>query len=289
MLKKRIIASLTIKEGIVVQSINFKEYLPIGKPEIAVEFLNQWGIDEIIYTDISAQKNRQTPNFKGIKTLSHKCFVPLTVGGGITNTAEVAELMHCGADKVSLNRALFDSPKLITDIAVEYGDQCVVVSIDAIKVRDSYYVYNYLVGQPTSILVEEAVKRAIGLGAGEIIINSVERDGSYTGYDLKLIDLVCNNSQVPVLALGGAKNALDLISVLTSTNASAACAGNFFHFSEHSVILAKRQAHEEKVDLRLDTHTAYEENSIGQDGRLLKKSEYALDKLLYLKIEKEII
>ncbi len=289
MLKKRIIALLPVKNNIVVQSIGFGKYLPVGSPKIAVEFLNKWGIDEIIYTDITARKSSSPPNFRLIKEAAGKCYVPMAIGGGIRNLTDVEELMHCGADKVTFNRALFDQLNLITDVAKKYGDQCAVVSIDAIKTDSGYKVYNYINQTTENITPEQAAKIATDAGAGEILINAVHKDGKYTGYDIELVNAVCGAVNVPVIAAGGAKNAGDMITLLESTNVSAACAGNFFHFTEHSVNITKRQIINKTSNIRLETHANYAENKIGTDGRILKKEDNVLEHLLYIKIEKEVI
>ena len=133
MLKKRIIASLIVKDNIVVQSIGFNKYLPVGSPSIAIEFLNYWGIDEIIMLDISKTKKNEIPDYPFIKNSSLKCHVPLTYGGGINNLQVIHELMKCGIDKVSFNNSSLTNKRLIKDTAVAYGNQCVVISIDVIK------------------------------------------------------------------------------------------------------------------------------------------------------------
>lgn len=202
--------------------------------------MNKWGIDEIILVDITARKNGTPINFDVYRKASQRCHVPLTIGGGINTMQHVAELMHCGADKVSLNRALFENPSFVTEVAKAYGDQCVVVSIDAIKTDSGYKVYNYINKSIEAISPAEAANKAASLGAGEIFINSVDRDGTYTGYDTVLINQVCEAVHIPVIAAGGAKNAADMQQLLMQTNVSAACAGNFFHFTEHSVNIAKR-------------------------------------------------
>ena len=137
MLKKRIIATLIVKNGIVVQSIGFGKYLPVGKPQIAIEFLNQWGIDEIVYLDISATKNNIGPDYKAIRESAKMCQVPLTVGGGITNVNQMRELMHCGADKISLNNAVLNDLNLISSAAKVFGNQCIVASVDVKKIENS--------------------------------------------------------------------------------------------------------------------------------------------------------
>ena len=210
MLKKRVAATLVVSNGIVVQSINFKKYLPVGKPPIAVEFLNQWGIDEIILLDISASRNNKEPDFEMIKKASAKCYVPLTVGGGITCVDHIKELMHCGADKISLNHSALVKPRLITDAALLFGDQCVLVSIDAVKTEKGYRVYDYVNKLILDKSPGQLAKEVQSMGAGEILVNSVDKDGSYTGYDISLINAVCNEVTVPVICCGGAKNAADL-------------------------------------------------------------------------------
>lgn len=289
MLKKRIIAVLNVYNDVVVQSKKFTHYLPVGKPPVAVEFLNRWGIDEIAFIDITARKNNRRPEFELVKRSSTRCQVPLAVGGGITTLDDVHELMQYGADKVILNQPLLENRQLITNIAHAYGDQCVVVSIDATKDQSAYRVYNYKEKKAGNISAAEAARIAEEAGAGEIMINSVERDGSYEGYAIDLINEVCNAVTIPVIATGGARNADDMIALFKQTEAAAAAAGNFFHFSEHSVIIAKKKIHEAGISIRLETHADYKESNVDAGHRLQKKSDEVLENLLYMRIEKEII
>jgi cyclase len=289
MLKKRIVACLPLYHGKIVQSIQFKKYLPVGRVPIALEFLNKWGIDEIILVDITARKNNEPIDFSIYRKGSKMTRVPLTIGGGINSMFDVEELMHCGADKVSFNRGLFEQPSLITSVAKAYGDQCVVVSIDVVKTEDGYKVYNYITKEAEGIDPVQAALKAIDLGVGEIFINSVDRDGTYQGYDTELINSVCAAVHVPVVAAGGAKNAGDMLKLFTNTTVSGAAAGNFFHFTEHSVNIAKRYLVNHEVDLRLETHADYSENKFDEQHRLLKKEDGVLEQLLYIRIEKEII
>jgi len=288
MLKKRIAATLVMKNGIVVQSIGFKKYLPVGKPEIAVEFLNQWGIDEIIMVDISATRNQRHPDYEMVKRASRKCQVPLSVGGGITNIDCIKELMHCGADKVSFNQATIYNERLLTEAAHIFGDQCVVASIDAVKTTDGYKVYDYLQGKFLDMAPWELAAKAQNNGAGEILINSVNRDGSYKGFDTDLISKVCDAVTVPVICAGGAKSFNDFTTVFSQTNVSAAAAANFFHFTEHSVITTKSRI-KQAIDIRLETHADYSDADIDANGRLRKKDDDVLENMLYIKIEKEVI
>ena len=288
MLKKRITATLVVKDGIVVQSLNFKKYLPVGKPSIAMEFLTKWGIDEIILLDISATNQKREPDYKMIKTAAAKCYVPLTVGGGITSVEHIKELMHCGADKIALNQAAIHQPSLITEAALIFGNQCVVVSIDVAKSGDTYKVYDYLTKQTLPMSPTEMAIKVQELGAGEIMVNSVDKDGAYTGYDIDLVNAMCEVSAVPVICCGGAKNAHDFVEVFSKTPVHAASAANFFHFSEHSVNITKSIVNK-KINVRLETHADYSDNSFDSNLRLNKKEDTTLEDMLFIKIEKEVI
>lgn len=288
MLKKRVAATVVVRDGIVVQSIGFKKYLPLGKPAIALEFLNSWGIDEIILLDITATAKGLQPNFELIRQASKKCYVPLTVGGGIKTISDIEELMHCGADKISVNQAALKNKSLITEAAHIFGNQCVVVSLDAVNVSGKYLLYDYLLKKTIDIEVSEYAKEVEGLGAGEILVNSVDRDGSYTGFDLQLMNNVCDNVNIPIIAAGGANNAHDFIEVLTKTKVSAASAANFFNFTEHSVNITKSQIIKH-LDIRLETFADYKDAECDDEYRLKKKLDEALENMLYIKIDIEII
>ena len=288
MLKKRITATLVVKDGIVVQSINFKRYLPIGKPAIAIEYLNSWGIDEIIILDISATKNGKIPNYEMIRNASLKCYVPLTVGGGISNINHIKQLMHSGSDKVALNHAAIFQPELIKNAAEIFGNQCVIVSIDSINTLDGYRVYDYINQKALSITPVEMARKSVELGAGEILINTIDRDGSYLGYDKVLINSICNQVSVPVIACGGAKNAKDMIDLFQNTSVSAASASNFFHFTEHSVNITKANIISQ-LKVRLETYADYRNSSFDEECRLVKTDDKELEEMLYIKIEKEVI
>jgi cyclase len=288
MLKKRIAAVLLIKDGVVVQSRGFGRYMPIGKPTIAVEFLDDWGIDEIILLDISATRNYHAPDYSMIRKVSTRCQVPLTIGGGISNIDQILELMRSGADKVSFNQAGLHRPKLITEAAKLFGDQCIVASIDSLKVDGKHLVYDYLQREPLRQTAVDFARYLQDLGAGEILINSVDRDGARCGFDLDLVNSVCDAVTVPVICCGGAGNPQHFIEVLESTYTSAAAAANFFHFTEHSVTTTKAIINR-SVPVRHETHASYEFSNFDSSGRLLKRDERELEELLYIQIEKEII
>ena len=288
MLKKRIAANIVVRNGIVVQSIGFSKYLPVGKPNIAIEFLNQWGIDEIMLTDISATVNNKEPDYESIRQATKKCLVPLTIAGGINHIDQIKKLMQCGADKISLNSAAIKSPTLITEAAKIFGDQCVIVCIDAIKQDDNYKVYEHSTKSVLNITVGEWAAKCQELGAGEILIQSVDRDGKYSGFDIEMITSVCERVNIPVICSGGARTAADFIEVFEQTNVSAACAANMFHFTEHSVNLTKSII-SKHIPVRLDTHADYLENAVDADCRIVKKTDEILEKMLYTRIENEII
>jgi len=288
MLKKRIIAVLVVRNGIVVQSIGFRRYLPIGKPEIAAEFLNQWGVDEIILLDISATLIGCKPDFAMVKKVAKLCHVPLTVGGGITSLNHIHDLMHCGADKIALNQALLHQTSLLTDAAQVFGSQCVVASIDACAISKGHQVYDYRQRKTLALTPWELAHRMQESGAGEVLINSVDRDGMKGGYDFDLINQIFTAVKIPVIACGGAGVPIHLLEVLEKTEVSAIAAANFFHFFEHSVTITKALA-SQQYPVRHETHALYRDNYIDEMGRLLKKDDKTLDELLYLKIEKEVI
>lgn len=288
MLKKRIVATLVVKDGVVVQSIGFKRYLPVGKPAIAVEYLNHWGIDEIILLDISATRNNHSPDYDMVRSASINCRVPLAVGGGITSIEHVAELMHCGADKVALNQIALHQPSLITKVAHQYGEQCVVASVDGFLSDAGHRVFDYRLNKVLNQTPAEFAKKLQQLGAGEILINSVDRDGSYLGFDLELINNVCKEVTIPVICSGGAGNAQHFVEVFQRTTVSAASAANYFHFTEHSVTTTKSQVNQH-IPLRHETYFDYQDSHFGVDGRILKKNDQKLEDMLFLRIEKEII
>jgi len=288
MLKKRIVAILVVKDDIVVQSIGFWRYLPLGRPEIAVEFLNQWGIDEIILLDITATRNGRDPNFAMVRSLAQQCRVPLTVGGGITNLNHIYELMHCGADKVTFNQATLHRPDLLTEAARVFGDQCIVASIDAQYISGGYRVYDYLMGKTLELSPSDHATHLQSIGAGEILLNSVDRDGMKSGFDLDLINQTAYAVTVPLIVCGGAGVPAHFLDVLEKTSASAIAAANFFHFFEHSVTITKALTQQHHA-IRHETHALYQSNDLDAMGRLLKKPDTTLEALLYLKIEKEVI
>lgn len=280
---------LPVLNGVVVQSYGFRQHLPIGKPEIAAEFLNSWGIDEIICVDIRAGIRGAYVSPEMIQKVSSRCFAPLTAGGGINNIEQADRLIHSGADKLCFNRIFFQNPAFIQSIASKYGNQCVVISIDALKIGSEWKVYDYASGTTRKESLQESLTRAEEVGAGEIILNAVHKDGSFEGFDIPLFHEAFRHVNVPILACGGARNGFDFVNLFKETSVSAGCAGNFFNFSEHSVNITKKILAESGIGIRIEVQSDYSENPISPAGRLLKKNENVLEKLLYVKIEREVI
>ncbi len=291
MLKKRIVATLIIKNVIVVQSIGFKNYLPIGDPRISVEFLSKWGIDEIVVLDIDATKENRKPNFNLITEISKKIFVPLTVGGGIKTLEDMRALIHCGADKISINKLALENPEIIREAASVFGNQCVVISLDVkLNKNGKYEIFSGSGKVATGFDPVSFVKKAEALGAGEIFLNSIDRDGSKLGYDLKLIKMVSEAVKIPVIASGGVGHPKHFLQGFTKCRVSACSAGNFFNFTEHSPIIVKSYLLQKGLDIRLDTYANYNDiNFDEKTGRIIKRSENHLDKLRFEYLSEEII
>lgn len=289
MLKRRIGVLLPVKDGLVVRSTAFHKYLPVGKLEIAVEFLNQWGIDEIIVLDISASKRQRAISSSLIAQAAKKCFVPLAAGGGINRMEVVDSLILNGADKIVLNQVLFSNDKFLESVAKKYGDQCAVACVDVIQVSDQYKVYDHITKSASQKNVLEWSCHLQELGAGELLVHVVERDGAYNGFEEKLYQQVCERVSIPVIAVGGAGSPDHFATIFKNTSVSAACAGNYFHFTEHSVATVKAYLIKQGVMIRHENQASYSDSKIDSNNRIQKKSDDELEHMLYQKIEKEVI
>lgn len=288
MLKKRIIAALFIQNNILVQSIGFKKYLPVGRPEIAAEAFNAWGVDEIFLIDISASKNKCLINLDIVKKVSSKCLVPLTVGGGITNIQQIGELLKAGADKICLNQSLNQNLDCLIEGQKVFGQQCIVACIDSLKVKDDYKVFDYKSGKVFDKSILKTVSDYEKAGAGEIFLNDVGRDGLRQGYNIELVDKVSKKVSIPVVCSGGAGNPSHIQDVLQKTDVSGASASNYFHFTEHSIAIAKACV-DKVLPIRQDIKFSYNQMPINYDGRVNRLSDDKLKNLLYEKIKVEKI
>lgn len=287
---KRVAALVVVQDRRVVQSIGFERYLPVGSPEIVVEYLNQWGIDEIILVDITASARGGKPDWKMIRSLSDRSFAPLTVGGSIRSLEDIHQLIHSGADKVAINTAALENPELIERAAKVYGNQCIVISIDARRGKNGDYAVfagggKKAIPKDPSTWAREAEKR----GAGEILINSIDRDGAKTGFDLELSRNVAEAVSIPVIACGGAGRPEHFWEIFEKSPVSAAAAGNFFHFTEHAPTLVKAFLKSKGLPIRIDSEASYQNLSLDFQGRLAKRPEDYLAKLRFVHIPKETI
>lgn len=289
MLKTRIVGVLIIKNGIVVQSLQFNRYLPVGRVSIAVEYLNRWGIDEIVLLDMDATPQGRSPNFEKIREYSRHCQVPLTVGGGVRTVKDMENLLHAGADRIALNAAAISSPQLITEGARLFGKQCMVISIDARRKPDGQYeVYSHSGTKPTGQSPEALARQFEELGAGEILLTSIDNDGMKQGFDLALVNQVAEAVDIPLVACGGAGYPGHLLEACR-LGVSGVAAGNFYHYTEHSVIVAKSYLHAAGVNVRLDSFVTYDDCHFDNDGRVARISDETLEKMRFKEIPEEVI
>lgn len=240
--KHRLIASLLVYNGDVVQTRRFRPTNNIGSAFTAVDFFNSWTVDEIIVLEISKDEAHIERFEAIIEGLSQRCFVPLTVGGKIRDLARVRAYTRAGADKIALNTAALERPELVSEIADEYGRQCVVISIDArrnARLPSGYEAVSNRGRVPSGRDARAWAEEVVRLGAGEILVNEIEHDGDKRGYDLELLQLIGSAVEVPVIAFGGVGNWDHLVAGVRDGNADAVAAGNIFHYTEHSTKKAK--------------------------------------------------
>ena len=261
MKKNRLIPVLLLKNGWLVQSKEFSRYQNLGNPITAVKRLSEWGSDELIYLDISKddeydiRRNDQNyPNrnsfFDIIKDVSKATFMPITIGGKINSIKDIEKRLSIGADKISINTKAVRDPQFIYDSALEFGSQCIVVSIDVKLHMGNYFVFDNNKSTITELPAFEFVKQVENMGAGEILLNSVDRDGLGNGYDLYMINEVAKKVKIPVISCGGVGEWSHFYDALSSTNADAVAAANIFHYRDQSVYLAKKYLYEKKMSVR---------------------------------------
>jgi len=252
MLKKRVIPCLDINKGRVVKGINFVNLIDAGDPVEQAKVYNDNGADEICFLDITASHENRSIILEVVKKTTEKCFVPLTVGGGIRTIKDIGNLLRAGADKVSINTAAVINPELIKEGAKQFGSQCMVVAIDAKKVGDNNWeVFTHGGRNPSGYEVLKFAEKMQSLGAGEILLTSMDRDGTKKGYDLDLTKKISNNLNIPVIASGGVGNLEHLYEGFNIGNASAVLAASIFHFGEYSIIEAKQYLDSKGIPVRV--------------------------------------
>lgn len=249
MLKTRIIPCLLFKDRAIVKSVGFSEIRMIGDPTTVARVFNQREADELIFLDIMATREKRGPNFKVIEEIAKECFMPLTIGGGIRNLDEADRLFQIGADKISLNTAAVKNPGLIKQVSEKYGSQAVVVSIDAKKKGDGYKAFISSGTEDSGLTSVELAKKAEDMGAGEILINSIDEDGRMNGYDTQLIKEVSGSVNIPVIAAGGCGKLGDFEDAIKS-GADAVCAASIFYFVGESIITSKKYMLEKGIKVR---------------------------------------
>lgn len=252
MLAKRIIPCLDVRDGKVVKGINFVGIKEVGDPvECAAQYDIQ-GADEIVFLDITATHEGRSTMLNVVRNTAKKVFVPLTVGGGIRTIDDIRETLRAGADKVSINSAAVDNPGLIKEAAELFGSQCVVVAIDAKRREDGTFTVVVNGGRiDKGIDAIEWAKKVEDLGAGEILLTSMDTDGTKNGFDIELLNAVCAVVTIPVIASGGCGKLEDFSEVFKKTNASAALAASLFHYKELTVRQVKEHLRKNNIPVRI--------------------------------------
>lgn len=257
MLKIRVIPCLDVKDGRVVKGVNFVNLRDAGDPVEAATAYDKAGADELCFLDITASHENRDTIFDVVRRTAECCFMPLTVGGGVRKVADVRKLLEAGADKVSINTAAVKNRDFVREASEKFGAQCIVVAIDAKKVSKSgepgrWEIFTHGGREPTGIDAVEYAREVVALGAGEILLTSMDRDGTKEGFDLELTRAVADAVSVPVIASGGV-GALDhLVDGVKKGHASAVLAASIFHFGEFTVNEAKRHMAEAGIAVRQD-------------------------------------
>ena len=244
MLSTRVIACLDVHDGRTVKGINFINLRDAGDPAEQAKLYSKMGADEICFLDISATTEKRRAMFDVISKTAESCFIPLTVGGGVKNINDFKDLLSCGADKVSINSSAVYNPDFIKESSHKFGNQCVVLEIDAIEninMPSGYEVATHGGRKKTNIDVLNWARQGVDNGAGEILLTSVKADGMKTGYNLCLNKLISENVTVPVIASGGAGKPKHIVDVILKSGASAVLAASIFHFGIHSISSVKKE------------------------------------------------
>ena len=251
MLKNRIIPCLDVKNGRVVKGINFVNLKDAGDPVEQAKIYSDSGADEICFLDITASNENRDTIYDVVERTSKKCFVPLTVGGGVRSIDDISKLLNCGADKVSINTAAVENPKVISDSSKKFGSQCIVVAIDAKKNDDKWEVFTHGGRNNSGLDALEYAKKMEDSGAGELLVTSMDRDGTQIGYDVELMNNISSNVNIPLIASGGVGNLDHLVDGIKLGNASAVLAASIFHYGKHSVKEAKEYLDSKGIPVRI--------------------------------------
>ena len=253
MLTKRIIPCLDVTMGRVMKGINFINLTDVGDPVEIAEFYNSEGADEIVFLDITATHEGRKTMLDVVRRTAEKVFIPLTVGGGIKSIEDFKETLRAGADKISINSAAIRNPQLIAEAATKFGNQCVVVAIDGKKNEDGLGWHVVINGGRIDTGLDAIMwaKRVEALGAGEILLTSMDADGTKQGYDIEFINAIASSVNIPVTASGGCGRIEDFYDVFTKSNADAALAASLFHYKELSIREVKGYLKNKGIEIRI--------------------------------------
>ncbi len=252
MITKRIIPCLDVRDGRVVKGTNFEGLRDVSDPAELAEYYSKCGADELVFYDITASSDGRKLFTDILTRTAENVFIPLTVGGGINTVADFDRVLKCGADKVSVNSGAIRDPSLIGEAAKLYGDQCVVLSVDIKRVDGVFRVFAKGGRENTGMEAIEWIKRGVGDGAGEIVVNSIDTDGVKGGFDLEMLEAVCNAVSVPVIASGGAGNIDHFIELFqTLPGVDAGLAASIFHFGEVKIADLKQKMKENGIPVRI--------------------------------------
>ena len=255
MLTKRIIPCLDVKSGRVVKGTSFAELRDAGDPVEMASFYCKEGADELVFLDITATPEGRATMVDVVERISKEVFVPLTVGGGLRSTSDIQRILQAGADKVAINTAAVLKPDLIRESAAKFGNQCIVVAIDAKRVESIegpwWHIYVYSGQQPTGLDAITWARRASALGAGELLVTSIDADGHRAGYDVELTRTIAEVVTVPVIASGGAGTLADLYRALVAGEADAALAASIFHYGIYSINEIKEYLAKRGIPMRI--------------------------------------
>ena len=252
MITKRIIPCLDVKDGRVVKGVNFEGLSDVSSPVSLAKYYSDSGADELVFYDITASAEGRALFTDVLRQVASKIFIPLTVGGGINTVSDFDRVLKCGADKVSVNSGAIRNPSLIEEAAKLYGDQCVVLSADIKRVDGVFRVFAKGGRENTGMEAIEWIRRCVGMGAGEVVVNSIDTDGVKRGFDIEMLKAVCEAVNVPVIASGGAGSVNDFISLFKEIpDIDAGLAASVFHFGEIAIPDLKAELSKNNINVRI--------------------------------------